>query len=109
MILYIGLLNVSKRSLAKETDESENDAIRLADASKVPREFPPKSIEDDSSKCTSSGNAKPSDEIQVVTGIKSCKPDSAKTVEDMITCGRDNSVDGGKGVAKNEQTKPARK
>lgn len=109
MILYIGLLNVSKRSLAKETDESENDAIRLADASKVPREFPPKCIEDNSSKCISRSNAKPSEEIQVVTGIKGCKPDSAKTVEDMITCGRDNSVDRGKGVTKDERTKPARK
>ena len=95
MILYIGSPYISKRSLAKETDESENDAIQLAGASKVPGEFPPKSIEGNSSKCTSSGNAKPSGEVrQVVTGIKSSKPDSAKTVKDI--CGRDNSVDRGK-------------
>ena len=118
MILYIGFCNSSKRSLAKEPEESKNDG-----SSKVPSEFLPRSMAGNSCKCTSSDNAVPREEAPVVTGMKSCTKlgDSGKTGEDMIRTGghlmdqkvlhrfRDSSMDGGNCAAKYEETKPARK
>ena len=84
--------------MAKETEQSESDAIQLAGASKVPSEVPPHSIEGIQNESAGSGGN--SGEVRsVVTGRKSCKNGySAKTgVDHKALHGyRDNSVEGRK-------------
>ena len=104
MILYIiGSPNISKRSLAKEPEESESDG-----SSKAPSEILLHSEEDNQNERTgSAGNS--GGKVSLVTGRKSCTKkvayNSAKNGVDLkvlIHGYGDNSVDRGNGAAKNE-------